>query len=385
VLAWALSGDPVRAVAVLVVATPCPLILAAPIAFVAGISRAARAGVIVKGGGVIEALGKARTVLLDKTGTLTLGAPEVARVVAADGLPAQEMVRLAASLEQLSAHPLAEALVHHAVRNGLALSFPEQVTEDPGRGIAGVVDGHRVAAGGSHWLTAHGHQLDGWTSPEGDEPGRATISVAVDGRPAGAIVMGDQVRQEAPDLVTGLRAAGIDQIVLVTGDRAAVGAEVGRSLGLDRVYPDLSPGEKAEVVRALQQQPGNPVVVMVGDGINDAPALAVADVGIAMGVVGATVASETADAVIVQDRVDRVVAAVRIGRRSLSIARQSVLAGMGISLVAMGFAAAGLIAPIAGALLQEAIDVAVILNALRALGDGRTLRPFRSRGGAKNA
>jgi heavy metal translocating P-type ATPase len=369
VLAWALSGDPVRAVAVLVVATPCPLILAAPIAFVAGISRAARAGVIVKGGGVIEALGKARTVLLDKTGTLTLGAPEVARVVAADGLPAQEMVRLAASLEQLSAHPLAEALVHHAVRNGLALSFPEQVTEDPGRGIAGVVDGHRVAAGGSHWLTAHGHQLDGWTSPEGDEPGRATISVAVDGRPAGAIVMGDQVRQEAPDLVTGLRAAGIDQIVLVTGDRAAVGAEVGRSLGLDRVYPDLSPGEKAEVVRALQQQPGNPVVVMVGDGINDAPALAVADVGIAMGVVGATVASETADAVIVQDRVDRVVAAVRIGRRSLSIARQSVLAGMGISLVAMGFAAAGLIAPIAGALLQEAIDVAVILNALRALGD----------------
>jgi heavy metal translocating P-type ATPase len=369
VLAWALSGDPVRAVAVLVVATPCPLILAAPIAFVAGISRAARAGVIVKGGGVIEALGKARTVLLDKTGTLTLGAPEVDRVVAADGLPAQEMVRLAASLEQLSAHPLAEALVHHAVRNGLALSFPEQVTEDPGRGIAGVVDGHRVAAGGSHWLTAHGHQLDGWTSPEGDEPGRATISVAVDGRPAGAIVMGDQVRQEAPDLVTGLRAAGIDQIVLVTGDRAAVGAEVGRSLGLDRVYPDLSPGEKAEVVRALQQQPGNPVVVMVGDGINDAPALAVADVGIAMGVVGATVASETADAVIVQDRVDRVVAAVRIGRRSLSIARQSVLAGMGISLVAMGFAAAGLIAPIAGALLQEAIDVAVILNALRALGD----------------
>jgi P-type E1-E2 ATPase len=157
--------------------------------------------------------------------------------------------------------------------------------------------------------------------------------------------------------------------VLVTGDRAAVGAEVGRSLGLDRVYPDLSPGEKAEVVRALQQQPGNPVVVMVGDGINDAPALAGADVGIAMGVVGATVASETADAVIVQDRVDRVVAAVRIGRRSLSIARQSVLAGMGISLVAMGFAAAGLIAPIAGALLQEAIDVAVILNALRALGD----------------
>jgi heavy metal translocating P-type ATPase len=368
-LAWALSGDPVRALAVLVVATPCPLILAAPIAFVAGVSRAARAGVIVKGGGVIEVLGKARTVLLDKTGTLTLGAPQVARVVVGDGLPAQELVRLTASLEQLSAHPLAEALVHHAVREGLPLSFPEQVTEEPGQGIAGVVDGRRVAAGGARWLAAHGHQTDDGPRRTPDDPGRATISVAVDGRPAGAIVMADQVRQDAPRLVAELRAAGIERVVLVTGDRAAVGSEVGRSLGLDRVYPDLSPAEKGEVVRAMQEQPGLRSVVMVGDGVNDAPALALADVGIAMGAVGATVASETADAVIVHDRVDRVAAAVRIGRRSLSIARQSVLAGMGLSLVAMGLAAAGLIVPIAGALLQEAIDVAVILNALRALGD----------------
>jgi P-type E1-E2 ATPase len=181
--------------------------------------------------------------------------------------------------------------------------------------------------------------------------------------------MGDQVRQDAPRLVAELRAAGIEQVVLVTGDRAVVGTEVGRSLGLDRVYPDLSPGEKAQIVGTMQQQPGLRPVVMVGDGVNDAPALALADVGIAMGSVGATVASETADAVIVQDRVDRVAAAVRIGRRSLSIARQSVLAGMGLSLAAMGLAAAGLIVPIAGALLQEAIDVAVILNALRALRD----------------
>jgi heavy metal translocating P-type ATPase len=367
--AWTLSGDPVRALAVLVVATPCPLILAAPIAFLAGVSRAARAGVIVKGGGVIEALGKARTVLLDKTGTLTLGTPQVARVVSSDGLPVRDLVRLAASLEQLSAHPLAEALVHHAVRDGLPLSFPEEVTEEPGRGIAGVVDGRRVAAGGARWLVAHGHQPGGGPSPALGDPGQARISVAVDGRPAGTIVMADQVRQEAPRLVAELRAAGVERVMLVTGDRAAVGTEVGRSLGIDRVYPDLSPAEKAEVVRAMQEQPGLRSVVMVGDGVNDAPALAQADVGIAMGAAGATVASETADAVIVHDRIDRVAAAVRIGRRSLSIARQSVVAGMGISLVAMGFAAAGLIAPIAGALLQEAIDVAVILNALRALGD----------------
>jgi P-type E1-E2 ATPase len=325
--------------------------------------------VIVKGGGVIEALGKARTVLLDKTGTLTLGTPQVARVVSSDGLPVRDLVRLAASLEQLSAHPLAEALVHHAVRDGLPLSFPEEVTEEPGRGIAGVVDGRRVAAGGARWLVAHGHQPGGGPSPALGDPGQARISVAVDGRPAGTIVMADQVRQEAPRLVAELRAAGVERVMLVTGDRAAVGTEVGRSLGIDRVYPDLSPAEKAEVVRAMQEQPGLRSVVMVGDGVNDAPALAQADVGIAMGAAGATVASETADAVIVHDRIDRVAAAVRIGRRSLSIARQSVVAGMGISLVAMGFAAAGLIAPIAGALLQEAIDVAVILNALRALGD----------------
>jgi P-type E1-E2 ATPase len=156
-------------------------------------------------------------------------------------------------------------------------------------------------------------------------------------------------------------------VAMVTGDRAEVGVQVGRLLGIDRVFSDLGPEQKVEIVRRMQAQPGSRPVIMVGDGVNDAPALALADVGIAMGTIGATVSSETADAVIVVDRVDRVAAAVRIGRRSLSIGRQSVLAGMGLSLAAMGFAAAGLIVPIFGALLQEAIDVAVILNALRAL------------------
>jgi heavy metal translocating P-type ATPase len=366
-LAWALSGDPIRALAVFVVATPCPLILAAPIALISGVSRAAKAGVIVKGGGVIEQLGNARTVLLDKTGTLTLGTPEVDRVVVSNGIGSEELVRLAASLDQLSAHPLAEALVHHAIRQGLSLSFPEQVTEEPGRGIAGVVDGHRVAAGSATWLGARGYEPEGVRLSDGFESGRATIAVAVDGRPAGAIVMGDHVRGDAPALVDELRRAGIEHVAMVTGDREEVGAEVGRSLGLDRVYPELGPEEKVEVVRTMQAQPRLRTVVMVGDGVNDAPALALADVGIAMGTVGATVSSETADAVIVVDRVDRVSEAVRIGRRSLRIAKESVLVGIGLSLAAMGFAAFGLIVPIAGALLQEAIDVAVILNALRAL------------------
>jgi heavy metal translocating P-type ATPase len=363
--AWAASGDPVRALAVFVVATPCPLILAAPIAFVSGISRAAKAGVIVKGGGVIEQLGRARTVLLDKTGTLTLGAPEVARVVVFDGTGAQELVRLAASLDQLSAHPLAEALVHHAVGQGLALSFPEHVTEQPGRGIVGIVEGRRIAAGSATWLHAQGHQSE-QTRFDGDgEPGRATIAVAVDGRAAGEIVMADRVREDAPRLVGDLRAAGVEQVAMVTGDREAVGRAVGRSLGIDRVYSDLAPEEKVEIVRAVEDR--YRPVIMVGDGVNDAPALAAADVGVAMGTIGATVSSDTADAVIAVDRVDRVADAVRIGRRSLAIARQSVLVGMGLSFAAMGFAAAGLIVPVVGALLQEAIDVAVILNALRAL------------------
>jgi heavy metal translocating P-type ATPase len=365
-LAWALSGDPVRALAVFVVATPCPLILAAPIAFVSGVSRAAKVGVIVKGGGVIERLGKARTVLLDKTGTLTLGTPKVDSVVVFDGVGPDELVRLAASLDQLSAHPLAEALVHHAVGQGLTLSFPEHVTEEPGRGIAGVVEGRSVAAGSSTWLRARGYQPED-SRHEGDgAAGRATIAVAVDGRAAGAIVMADRVRSDASELVSELQAAGIEQVAMVTGDRAAVGAEIGRTLGIDRVLSELGPDEKVEVVHTLQEQGSGPVI-MVGDGVNDAPALALADVGIAMGTIGVTVSAETADAVIVVDRVDRVADAVRIGRRSLSIARQSVLMGMGLSLAAMGFAAAGLIVPIVGALLQEAIDVIVILNALRAL------------------
>ena len=260
--AWAISGDPVRALAVFVVATPCPLILAAPVALVSGISRAAKAGVIVKGGGVIERLGKARTVLFDKTGTLTLGTPEVAHVVVFDGTGSQELVRLAASLDQMSAHPLAEALVHHATAQGLSLSFPEHVTEEPGRGIAGVVDGRMVAAGSAAWLHSSGYQPELPRQDRNGEPGRATIAVAVDGRAAGAIEMADLVRGDASRLVGNLRAAGIEQVAMVTGDRAAIGAEVGRSLDIDRVFSELDPEQKVEIVRSMQAQPGFSPVIM---------------------------------------------------------------------------------------------------------------------------
>jgi heavy metal translocating P-type ATPase len=363
-LAWAASGDPVRALAVFVVATPCPLILAAPIALISGLSRAARAGVVVKGGGALERLAGVRTVLLDKTGTITLGHPELDRVVPLDGLPPGETLRLAASLDRLSAHPLAAALVAGAQQRGLELTVPERAEESFGHGIEGVVDGHRVLVGSVEWLQAHG--VDAHPAA-GIADDAATVLVGVDGRPAAVVVLVDRLRDDAHELVDALRDAGIAHVAIVSGDATSVVDRVARSLGVDRSYAEQTPEEKVEVVRALRARPELRNVLMVGDGVNDAPALALADVGIAMGTIGATVSSETADAVVLVERVDRVADAVRIARRAVGIARQSVLLGLGASLVAMGFAAAGYLAPVAGALLQEAIDVAVILNALRAL------------------
>jgi heavy metal translocating P-type ATPase len=365
-VAWAVSGDAVRALAVFVVATPCPLILAAPIALMCGVSRAAKAGVVVKGAGTIEQLGEARSVLLDKTGTITLGHPQLDRVVTTDGLPPDEALRLAASLDQLSSHPLAKALVAGAEERRLTLTIPEKVDEQFGKGVRGSVDDHVVLVGSAGWLRGHGVDP---TLPSGLDGGNAKVLVSVDGRLSAVVLVGDRLRAESSELVPRLREAGIRHVALVTGDKASVADVVGERLGVDRVFADQTPEQKLDVVRALQARPELRGVVMVGDGINDAPALALADVGIAMGSAGATVSSETADAVILVDRVDRVADAIRIGRRALFIARQSVLAGIALSLLAMAVAAAGYLPPVEGALLQEVIDVGVIVNALRALRD----------------
>jgi heavy metal translocating P-type ATPase len=366
--AWAASGSARRAVAVLVVATPCPLILAAPIAFVAGVSRAAREGVIVKGGAVIETLGRARTVLFDKTGTLTLGTAEVARIVTTDGIPSDEALRIAASLDQFSTHAMAAALVRAATRRGLRLSLPEHVREDAGQGIAGDVDAHRVAVGSSAFISAQG--IPAAARNGGAAPSEARVTVAADGRVVAVIVMADRLRDDASGLVDDLRRSGVRHVALATGDVETTAEEIGRAAGVDRIYARQSPADKLELVRALSGREDLGPVVMVGDGINDAPALALADVGIALGAAGATIASEAADAVIAVDRIDRVAKAVAIGRRSLRIARQSVIAGLGLSIAGMALAAVGYLPPVSGALFQEVIDVAVILNALRALGGG---------------
>jgi heavy metal translocating P-type ATPase len=371
-VAWAVSGDPVRALAVVVVATPCPLILAAPVALVSGLSRAARAGVVVKGAGAIETLGEVRTVLFDKTGTLTVGTPDVREVAARPGVERSELLRLAASVDRMSPHVLAEALVRAAEEADLRLTTPSDVRELPGQGIEGAVDGHRVAVGSSAFMAAAGIPAEeigsaALTLLDRRGSGEARVLVAIDGRLGGVIAMADELRPDARDIVARLRAQGVRHVAMVSGDRRSVAERIGRELGVDRVYAEQSPEQKLDVVRSLRDDAGLRPVMMVGDGVNDAPALALADIGVAMGAAGATVSSENADAVITVDRVDRVAAAVHAGRRALHIARQSVLGGMGLSLAAMGVAAAGYLAPVAGALFQEAIDLAVILNALRAL------------------
>jgi heavy metal translocating P-type ATPase len=368
--AWLFSGDSVRALAVVVVATPCPLILAAPIALVSGLSRAARLGVIVKGTGAIETLGQARTVLFDKTGTLTVGTPHIRDILARDGIRKGELLRLAASVDRMSAHVLGEALVRAAVEAGLELSAASDVHEEPGQGIEATIDDRAIAVGSRAFMRAAGLPADevaaaAVTGSRGS--GEAHVLVGVGGHLGGVIVMADELRPDADRIVERLRAEGVRHIAMVSGDRRAVADRIGGELGVDRVYAEQSPEQKLEVVRRLRAERDLCPVVMVGDGVNDAPALAVADVGIAMGAAGATVSSETADAVVTVDRVDRIADAVHVGRRALHIARQSVLAGMGLSLAAMAVAAFGYLPPVAGALLQEGIDLAVILNALRAL------------------
>ena len=374
--AWLASGDPVRGLAVLVVATPCPLLLAAPIAIVAGISREAKRGVIVKGGGPLETLARARVILFDKTGTLTAGRPRLATIdvgPATDGaaIDQGEVLRLAASVEQLSPHVLAGSIVHGARERGLELSMPDDVVETPGAGVTGLVDGQRVAVGTSDFCAGN-VGLPRWAR---DVRRRAAIEgstctfVRIDEVVRGALTLDDPLRPETPRAIRSLRRIGFTRIVMVTGDNAAVADIVGSAIGIDAVLADRVPADKVEAVNAERSDASGPVV-MVGDGLNDAPALALADVGVAMGARGASASSEAADIVITVDRLDRLTEAVQIARRARSIAVQSVVLGMGMSIVAMAAAALGLLPVVAGAILQEVIDVVVILNALRALRGG---------------
>jgi heavy metal translocating P-type ATPase len=357
-LAWLLTRNPDAMLAVLVVATPCPLILATPVAVIAGIGRAAGRGIVIKNGAAIEEAGQVRSVVFDKTGTLTLGAPTVDRVVASDGQPADDLLRLAGALEQLSSHHLGRAIAREAGARFGALPHPERFVEVSGLGVSGVVEGRHVAVGSRAFVG-----LDGAAAPP-EFAHETAAHVAVDGRPAGTVYFADRMRPEVPALMRRLAALGIKETVMLSGDRAEAARAMAIQAGVGHVRAELLPAGKVAALGELRRT--HAPVMMVGDGINDAPALAAASVGVAMGAHAPAAAAEAADIVLLVDDVSRVADTIEISRRTRRIALQSIGVGLGVSAAMMVIASFGLIAPPVGALLQEALDAAVILNALRA-------------------
>ncbi len=360
--AWWFTGDPIRAVAVLVVATPCPLILAVPVALVAGLSRAAHFGVLIKGAKPLEALARVTTLILDKTGTLTDGRPQIVSIIRQGDLSEDDILYFTAALDQASKHPIAQSIVAAAKARGIALPVPDNISETPGEGVAGTIDGRRVVVGGAGFVAAQLGLADPGSAVA--KAGSVVVSLGVDGNPAGHIVMADALRAGTAELLIGLRHLGVARILLATGDRRAVAEAVTQGLDIDAVRADLTPDQK--VLLVLTERRHGPVM-MVGDGVNDAPALAAADIGVAMGARGAAASAEAADVVLLVDHLDRLLPGIEIAQASRRIAVESVVAGIGLSVLGMIAAAFGYLTPVQGALLQELIDVAVILNALRAL------------------
>ncbi|MFB9905403.1 heavy metal translocating P-type ATPase [Allokutzneria oryzae] len=370
-LAWLLTGEVVRAVAVLVTATPCPLLLAVPVAVTAGMSRAARRGVVVRDGAALESLGRARTAVLDKTGTVTAGQPSVIGVVTVAGETVEHVLSVAAAVEQLSGHPLARAVVLAARAMDLRPPPASEVSERAGRGAVGRIGDRWVAVGR---IDSAEREREPWmrrASARARVEAASLIWVTEDDRPLGAVLARDDIRPDAAHTIRRLRRAGLRRVIMLTGDRLENAQDVATVLHLDEIQARCAPEDK---VRRVGQEQARATTIMVGDGLNDAPALAAAGVGVALGARGSAASAQAADAVLTADRLDGLADVVELARRARRIAVQSAVTGVALSLAAMGFAAAGLLPPAAGALVQEAIDLAVIVNALRVLVPARTER-----------
>ena len=365
ITAWVLSGNPTRFAEVLVVATPCPLIIAAPVAFIAGMSRAARHGIIVKNGGTLEKLARIKTVAFDKTGTLTHGQPVLSSVVTAAGVDENELIRLAAIAEQYSAHTLAHSIVEGARSRNITIAPCENVKETTASGLTATIDGKTVVVGKYSFIAEH----DPNAVRAEIAAGELAVYVAIDGKFAGALLLRDELRSDAPDTLQWLSALGIKHTLMLTGDGKVTAQHVADALGVTNVQAECLPMDKVHAVEAVTNRP----VMMVGDGVNDAPVLAAADVGVAMGARGSTAASESADVVIMKDDLHRVARSIEIGQQTIRIATQSIWIGISLSLVLMVLATFGFIPAVVGAGFQEIIDVVTILNALRALGTSRLL------------
>ncbi|MBP1233894.1 heavy metal translocating P-type ATPase [Arthrobacter sp. PvP102] len=376
-IAWIVSGSPTRFAEVLVVATPCPLLIAAPVAFLGGMSQAAKSGIIVKYAGVLEQLGKVRTAAFDKTGTLTYGRPSLVAIVTADSMDQDELLRLAGSAEQYSSHVLAASVMEAATSRDLRFETASEALEQATHGVRAVFDGREVVVGKPSFVAEY---APGVVETE-LVSGQLAIYVGIGGVYVGALVMSDPLRAEARRTLAELSALGVTETVMLTGDALATAQHIAAEVGLTDVRAECLPPDKVDAVRSLPLRP----VMMVGDGVNDAPVLAVADVGIAMGARGSTAAGESADVVIILDDLSKAAQAVRIGQRTVRVAMESIWIGIVLSVGLMVAAAAGYVPAIAGALSQELVDLATILNALRALSPGRHGAPPKDQADASTS
>lgn len=361
---WAISGDARRFLEVIIVATPCPLILAAPIAIISGMSRSAKQGIIVRTGSALEKLAQAKTIALDKTGTLTMGKPAVANIVTYGGHTKDEVLGYASALEVVSTHVLALAINEAALDRKLKVPKARHVRESSGHGLSAVISGKKIFVGRLSHLKKHGVEIP--ASVTKTIATQTVTYVAVDETLVGAITFTDEIRPESKATLDQLKRLGIKHFIMVTGDNKATAAAVGKKLGISDIYAEALPAAKLHAIEAVKHRP----VAFVCDGVNDAPVLTAADVGIALGARGSTAASESADLIIMQDNIGHVARAVSIARRTFSIARQSIFVGIGLSVVLMLVFATGRFEPIHGAAIQEVVDIIVIFNALRAHSGG---------------
>lgn len=366
---WVISGDPMRFLQVIVVATPCPLLLAAPIALISGMSRAAKHGIIVKSGAAFERLAQVRTFGFDKTGTLTEGRPVVDTVTTFGSFKQDEVLAAAASLEQNSNHVLAQALANEAAKKKLTVLKAKQLQETPGYGLAASVNGKKVVVGKLVFLTDSGIDLP--KSLKIAAPKSTATYVAIGGKLAGVVSFRDAIRSDSKHMLERIRSLGARDTLMVTGDNKAAAAAVAKQLGITSYIAEALPGDKIRAVEAAKHRP----VAFVGDGVNDAPVLTAADVGIALGARGATAASESADVVIMTDDINQVARSYEISKKTFSIAQQAIVIGIGMSVVMQLVFATGRFSASLGAALQEVVDVTVIFLALRAHGSFRRPKP----------
>ena len=358
-IAWFVSKDPVRFVEVLVLATPCPLLIAAPVAFMGGMSRAAKSGIIVKGGAALEQSAKVRSVAMDKTGTLTDGQPVLAYVDPQPGVSKDELLQLAASAEQYSGHVLASGIRAGAAAANLALVPGEGVAEETGQGVTATLLGKSVRVGRLSYIAEVAPTATRATL----QPGHVAVYVSANDRYLGCVVLADHIRDESAAVVKWLHDHGVDNVVMVTGDGPGTAGEVASTLGIGSVHASLRPADKVAIVKDLEPKP----TLMVGDGVNDAPVLAAANVGVAMGARGSTAAGEAADVVILKDSLAQLPALIGISRDTVRVALTAIWLGIILSVVLMLIATTGFIPAVIGALLQEVLDLIAILYALRAL------------------